>query len=51
MSLKQNKDKTAEEKKKETEWAEQQLGFELDPLFEDNENSIPSGGEDVNRQD
>jgi len=35
MSLKQNKDKTAEERRKEIEWAAEQLGFELEPLFED----------------
>ena len=35
MSLKENKDKTAEEKRKETERAAEQLGFELEPLFED----------------
>ena len=37
MALKQNKDKTPEEKRKETECAAEQLGIELEPLFEDEE--------------
>ena len=37
MSLKQNKNKTAEEKREETRWAAEQLGFELEPLFEDDD--------------
>ena len=51
MSLKQNKDKTAEEKKKETEWASEQLGFELEPLFEDANEDSAQRGDDVNHQD
>ncbi|MEK7604095.1 MAG: hypothetical protein AAB461_03210 [Patescibacteria group bacterium] len=44
MSLKQNKNKTAEEKREETGWAAEQLGFALEPLFEDDDiirNAIP----------
>lgn len=32
MPLKENKDKTPEQKQKETTWAAEQLGIELDPF-------------------
>ena len=37
MSLKQNKNKTAEEKREETRWASEQLGFALESLFDDDD--------------
>lgn len=43
MALKQNKDKTAEEKVEETKFAEEQLGIELETLFDDTEEkTMPS---------
>lgn len=40
MSLKQNKNKTAEEKREETRWAAEQLGFALEPLFENDDSPL-----------
>lgn len=53
MSLKQNKDKIVEEKKRETKWAEEQLGIELEPLFDDEEEeeeASPSNPSDSNEE-
>ena len=47
MSLKQNKDKTPEEKEEELQQAAKQLGFEIEPFFEDKEEPVKSEKDEV----